>query len=232
MVEVSISPLETQAQVCNLTNHCRFFFLMYVVDSASGGSINLSAGSGKSKQTSNGGDGGSIIIFGGEASGKNANKDTGGQLHLEGGTSATSSGGKIEIYSGKSIAASSGGIEMQTANAGSRGVSGRVTIRTGNTTFGPSGAMDLSTGRSKSGAGGDIRITVGSGNKGDGGNLHMSAGEATYGSVKGGDIELVAGHGSSTQNLNGGKGGRVLIEGGSANGGGSDDKGWCISFKL
>jgi hypothetical protein len=63
-----------------------------------GGSVTITGGEGSSAHHTDGGDGGNIILLGGEAKGESAN-DNGGSITVRGGTSFAGYGGSLELIS-------------------------------------------------------------------------------------------------------------------------------------
>lgn len=183
-------------------------------------------------QTQNGGDGGAVKLFGGEAKGQSKNRDPGGMIHAEGGIAAQSTGGKIEIYSGQGTASSSGDIDIQTASSGTLGVSGSINLQTGPATYGNSGSASMITGFSKGGIGGNISLSVGGGYKGNGGNVSIVAGDTIANYATGGNVFVAAGTGVSRLKSGGGKGGSVQVAGGDAYGGNENDYGNVTIFNV
>jgi len=174
------------------------------------------AGAGLSTNTNNGGDGGGVNIFGGEARGRSEKKDIGGPVHIE---------GKVEIFSGTGTSTCSGDMDIQTANSGLKGSSGTINLRSGNATLGASGCLNISTGNSRPAAAGSILVSVGTGQAGDGGDVTVTAGEMTALRSTGGRVNIAGGLGSSRSAGGGGKGGPVTVSGGEAGGRSTSDQG-------
>ena len=156
--------------------------------------------------------------------------DWGGNIEMAGGRSAKSTGGAFILHTGIGTATSSGLISIVTANAGVSGVSGSLAFSSGTTTKGNSGMIMIGTGKANLGKGGDINIEVGTGNKGDGGNVLTSGGESTAPGGTGGNITIIGGLGSSTQQAGGGKGGGIYMQGGEARGQHHFDNGGNIEY--
>lgn len=190
-----------------------------------GGSIYLSAGNGTSTDQANGGDGGAVTIEAGYSHGLSYKSDAGGALTLRAGGSALGNGGAAVLTSGLSERGSSGSISVSSAASGTHGVSGAAQLATGSSQSGASGAISLVTGNSRESHGGEIVIQVGEGTNRDGGDVSIDAGRTTGQGRLGGSIYLTGGEGSSTHSIDGGDGGHILLVGGQAKGGGSDDHG-------
>lgn len=109
-----------------------------------------------------GGNGGSIELIAGVGYGWNKYLDTGGDVSITSGASATSSGGSIVLKSGPSRDSSSGNVTIATDISSKLGLSGIVNISPGTATWGDSGEISLSTGAAQMyGRGDDIRLEIG-----------------------------------------------------------------------
>lgn len=161
---------------------------------AIGGTIALTAGLGSSTNSGDGGNGGSVLIAGGEGRGA-ASEDFGGNVETTGWKAEGGTGGSIFITSGTSVMTSSGSVKIETVNAGNVGVSGTFWVSTGTASLGNSGFIALSTGDATGGKGGDFSAYVGTGDTGPGGEISVRAGksvDATQNSV-GGHIDTETG---------------------------------------
>ena len=78
-----------------------------------------------------GGNGGTVYIYGGEGSGASETLDLGGNIEMYGGVAAASTGGSFIFHSGLGAASSSGFVSLITMNAGTEGISGSITLSTG-----------------------------------------------------------------------------------------------------
>lgn len=81
-----------------------------------GGTVKIVGGEGSSNHADDGGDGGDILLLGGEAKGEDF-YDDGGMVSIEGGTSLVGYGGSLEFISGQSTEESSGDIRKFSARA-------------------------------------------------------------------------------------------------------------------
>lgn len=120
-------------------------------------------GEGSSAQQTDGGDGGNVVVFGGEAKGESRH-DNGGSIIVRGGTSFTGYGGSLQLKSGYSTESSSGDILVTSSPAGHRdGSSGSLTLSTGHSMggAGSSGPIVINTGDSHGGPVGSIKVEVG-----------------------------------------------------------------------
>ena len=105
--------------------------------------VEIRGGLGASAHAVDGGNGGMVRIFGGEARGASA-QDAGGSLLLQGGAAFAGTGGSVRIAAGAGTATSSGSVLIETPNAGRAGVSGSITLRSGTTSQGDSGYTSCS----------------------------------------------------------------------------------------
>ena len=120
-------------------------------------------GEGSSAHQTDGGDGGNVVVFGGEAKGESRH-DNGGSIIIRGGTSFTGYGGSLQLKSGYSTESSSGDILLTSSPAGHHdGSSGSLTLSTGHSMggAGSSGPIVISTGDSHGGPAGKVSIEVG-----------------------------------------------------------------------
>lgn len=195
-------------------------------DQSTGGRVQIRGGSGMSRNTRNGGRGGSISMKGGEANGGDID-DAGGSVEISGGIAERGRGGDIKITSGVSHRRSSGTIVMSSVKS-SR--SGGIAIQTGDSESSTSGAIRVETGQSTNGSGGSLNFRIGEGTFGDGGLVKIKAGESTMSGSRGGDVMIDAGLGSSMHSVNGGDGGEIYMKGGVSLGTSGTDNGGAIAL--
>jgi len=91
--------------------------------------VALTGGMGTANSSADGGDGGPVVITGGEALGLQNRSDHGGEVKISGGRAKTGFGGGIEIMSGEGVGTSSGTVLISTAEAGASGVSCGIFFR-------------------------------------------------------------------------------------------------------
>ena len=164
-----------------------------------GGSVTITGGEGSSAHHTDGGDGGNIILLGGEAKGESAN-DNGGSITVRGGTSFAGYGGSLELISGQSTESSSGDICELMIDAFPfaihvhRSISHQLDLSLYASIFipavlasapsgekdGSSGSLTLSTGASTGGQGssGSIVLNTGDVSGGPAGGVRIEVGEA------------------------------------------------------
>ena len=102
--------------------------------------MRFSGGLGSSPNAIDGGDGGEIVLTGGE--GRGGRTDKGGDLLSRGGRAYAGTGGYSE-QPRVPAPTSSGSIVMETSNAGKIGISGFVSMRTGTSSFGQTDTIPL-----------------------------------------------------------------------------------------
>ena len=125
------------------------------------GAVKIVGGEGSSAHNTDGGDGGDILLLGGEAKGEGLD-DNGGSIKIQGAVSFAGHGGSLELISGQSTEASSGAIKISTAPSGNKdGASGSLTLNTGKSTHGESGPIVINTGDAVGGPAGSVIIEVG-----------------------------------------------------------------------
>ncbi len=226
---------------------------------STGGNIMLFAGHGTSNDRWDGGNGGSIELIAGGGHGWNKDKDTGGDISITGGASATSSGGSLVIKSGPSLESGSGNVTIATDSASKLGLSGIVNISTGMATWGDSGEILLSTGSAqKYGHGGNIWLEIGHTEDGHGGNVSIVAGPSSamfcksdvsillsdrdhvliiahfvlFLAASGGTVIVQGGEGRHSSVRDGTDGGSVSVIGGKSHGLGIFDDGGSVNISA
>ena len=160
----------------------------------------LQGGEGRHESVYDGGDGGHVILIGGESNGR-GHYDHGGNVNITAGESIRGTGGSVDIASGSSWEKSSGGVSVATGNAGDSGVSGDMSLATGDATArydrfsdGHAGSISMTTGKAHGmGRGGDISLQVGTATYADGGDIRIAAGKAQGTTYIGGSLSLSSG---------------------------------------
>ena len=89
------------------------------------------AGTGSSTDVTDGGEGGSLFLIGGEAQGLTTATDHGDNVSIAGGASEAGTEGSASMLTGKIAGGHSGHMSIGTVDAGVSGVSGDLTLTSG-----------------------------------------------------------------------------------------------------
>ena len=216
-----------------------------------GGNIVMRAGyaHGSTRVGAAAGNGGNFAVRGGTSEGDSpagyVSMVAGGALNETGTPFGTQTGGTVSLTSGASLSTSSGDLVVASHNAGVRGTSGEISIRTGaaktglsSRREGSSGQILLRTPNTYHGPAGSVLLSVGvagtnppSRLASKGGSVKFTAGTTSAPfAASGGRVVVMGGEGRNTNNIDGGDGGAVRIQGGEAHGLASEDMGGAIEI--
>ena len=122
--------------------------------------------------------------------------------------------GSLTIRGAHAVGGLAGNVTL-IAGQGTDGRGGGMNIFSGAANEADAGDLTLGTGRALGGRAGNLTLYVDRGDVGVGGNVTVTAGATTAGDMPGGSVNVKAGVG---ENVTGGRGGVVQIDGGEARG--------------